>query len=285
MKTLESDEFVSIHTIANQFEGDILKSALEEEGIPVIVRTFHDTAYDGIYIPQKGWGQLMVPSGFEQRSRSVVGDILKDIEKGGSRYENPQNIDPEFWERLLSVSPEDVVARAKVHYDENKNVYRIPFLNETVICRPEDRLIYPENPKSKITSNFQFYLIILTYLLEASDMELSGVFVNEKGIRGGEFFFKGPHMLLTKNLETKFARDRDGFLLAGRSLGGEELNIGDAAFKLWPLPRIPLVYILWLEDEEFPAKVAVNFDSTIDQHLPLDVIWALVNVVSELLVK
>ncbi len=285
MKEFESDEFVSVHTIANQFEADILKSALEEENIPVIVRCFHDTAYDGIYIPQKGWGRLMVPARLKEKSESLIKDILTDIEKGGSRYENPQNIDPSYWESLNSASYQDVVARTGVTYDEDRNIYRIPFLNEMIVCKPLDRLIYPENPKSRITSNFQFYLIILTYLLEAKAIDLSGVLVNEKGIRGGEFFFKGPHKLATEDLEEKFARDKDGFLATGKRLGGEEINIGDAAFKLWPLPRVPLVYILWMEDEEFPARVAVNFDSTIDQHLPLDVIWALVNVTSGLLAK
>ncbi len=285
MRKNESDEFVSVHTLANQFEADVLKNALEGEEIPVIIRCFHDTAYDGIYIPQKGWGRLLVPYNHKEKAEELIREILKDIEKGGSRYENPQNIDSAYWENLLKLDPEEVTSRTKVAYDRKNGVYRIPFLNDTVICKPHDRLVYPENPRSKITSNFQFYLVILTYLLEAKAIELSDILVNEKGIRGGEFFFKGPHKLATEELQKKFGRDKEGFLMAGKKLGGEEIDVGDAAFKLWPLPRIPVVYVLWLEDDEFPAQVAVNFDSTIDRHLPLDVIWALVNVVSELLIK
>jgi len=285
MKERESDEFMSVHTLANQFEADVLKSALEDEDIPVIVRCFHDTAYDGIYIPQKGWGRLLVPETHRDRAKSLIAEILKDIEKGGSRYENPQNIDPLYWENLSAMPPAEVSKRTGVEFDNKTKLYKIPFLNETIICNPVDRLIYPQNPKSKITSNFQLYLVILTYLLETKAIELSGVFVNEKGIRGGEFFFKGPHKLKTDELERKFRKDKQGFIVSGKKLGGEEIDLGDAAFKLMALPKIPLIYILWMEDEEFPASVVINFDSTIDQHLPLDVIWALINVVSELLIK
>ncbi len=285
MKDRSPDEFVSVHTLANQFEADLLKGALENEGIPVIVRSFHDTAYDGIYIPQKGWGRLLVPEVHREKSESLICQILEDIEKGGSRYENPRNIDPVLWENLLVQVPEDVVKRARVKYDDRGGVYKIPFLNETLICNPRDRLIFPENPRSRITSDFQLYLVVLTYLLEAKDVELSNVYVNEKGIKGGEFFFKGPHKLSTGKLESRYRKDEKGFFRAGEKLGGEKVALGDAAFKVWPFPRIPLIYILWMEDDEFPASVSVNFDSTIEQHLPLDVIWGLVNVVSGLLLK
>ena len=36
-------------------------------------------------------------------------------------------------------------------------------------------------------------------------------------------------------------------------------------------------YILYAEDEEFPAQITINFDRTIHRHLPLDVIWAMIN--------
>ncbi|MEE8315119.1 MAG: DUF3786 domain-containing protein, partial [Syntrophobacteria bacterium] len=52
-----------------------------------------------------------------------------------------------------------------------------------------------------------------------------------------------------------------------------------------PLPKIPLGYILWLGDEEFPARVVVTFDGSVEQQLPLDVIWALVNQVGGALLR
>jgi hypothetical protein len=50
-------------------------------------------------------------------------------------------------------------------------------------------------------------------------------------------------------------------------------------------PKVPLAYILWEGDEEFPPKVAVLFDSTIQFHLPLDMIWCMVSETSRRLTE
>jgi hypothetical protein len=104
-------------------------------------------------------------------------------------------------------------------------------------------------------------------------------------IRGGDFFFRGPHVLFTRPLEKRFGSDARTFLEAGLHFGGAETDFGDVSFRIWPLPKLPLCYILWLEDEEFPPRVVVTFDSSVEQHLPLDAIWALVNLVGRRLLR
>jgi len=277
-------DFVEVHRLANQFEADILKGALETENISVLIKRFHDTAYDGIYIPQKGWGKLMVPENEKERALVTVNKILEDIEKRG-RYKDPGNIDPEYWERLESADPLDVQRRGRVSYNSTRKIYEIPFLNELLCCDPENRLIFPIKADSKIVCTFDVYLVVLTYLLDAMATEPSGNLVNEKELNGGTFFFRGPHSLLTQPLAERFGKDGNGLLEKGRGLGGEPVFLADVAFKIWLLPKIPVVYMLWLEDEEFPADVLVNFDETITEHFPLDVVWASVNVLTGLLLK
>lgn len=67
--------FIKVETIENQFEADVIKNALENEQIPVMVRSFHDTAYDGIYIPQKGWGIVLVPEEQKEKAREIIAAI------------------------------------------------------------------------------------------------------------------------------------------------------------------------------------------------------------------
>jgi hypothetical protein len=45
---------------------------------------------------------------------------------------------------------------------------------------------------------------------------------------------------------------------------------GDFSFTLYPLPRIPLYYIFYLPDEEFPAAVTCLFVADATKHLPVD---------------
>ena len=60
------------------------------------------------------------------------------------------------------------------------------------------------------------------------------------------------------------------------SLGGVKEDYGDVSVRFPALPRVPVVMVLWGGDEEFSPRLSVVFDASIDQHLPLDVIYGLV---------
>jgi hypothetical protein len=78
-----------------------------------------------------------------------------------------------------------------------------------------------------------------------------------------------------------FGRDRELFCRAAESLGGSPVPMGDAAYRLWPFPRVPILFVLWEGDDEFEPALHVRFDASVSsQLLTLDTLWALVNVVS-----
>ena len=61
--------------VENRFEGDRVSQALKEAGIPFLMKSFLDTAYNGLYIPQKGWGAVMVPENFEEEAEKVIFEV------------------------------------------------------------------------------------------------------------------------------------------------------------------------------------------------------------------
>jgi hypothetical protein len=81
-RTREAQEvFVKVETVENQFEADVIKSTLQKELIPAMVRSFHDTAYDGIFIPQKGWGLVLVPEVHRERALEIIAALKADFKK------------------------------------------------------------------------------------------------------------------------------------------------------------------------------------------------------------
>jgi len=68
-------DFSKIMTLKNEIEAQVLTEALRERNIPHVVRSFHDSAYDGIFQMQKGWGVLMAPESF----RADIETILKEL--------------------------------------------------------------------------------------------------------------------------------------------------------------------------------------------------------------
>ena len=103
---------------------------------------------------------------------------------------------------------------------------------------------------------------------------LSSSTVSEKELSSGEFFFRS-HPLATGKMEEIYGSDSECFIKRGIALGGKQVKHGDVAIELQVLPRIPVTVILWKADDEFPARVQMLFDPTIDTHMQLDAIWSL----------
>jgi hypothetical protein len=68
----------------------------------------------------------------------------------------------------------------------------------------------------------------------------------------------------------KFGRSAKWFKEIGIKLGGELSGVGDASFILKAFPYIPMQYVLWEGDEEFPSTVQLLFDASVDHYLSLE---------------
>ena len=69
------EEFEKILILENEIEAQLLDSVLNERGIPHRIRSFHDSAYDGIYQAQKGWGRVDAPPNFKEEITSIYRDL------------------------------------------------------------------------------------------------------------------------------------------------------------------------------------------------------------------
>ena len=50
-------------------------SILDERNIPHRIRSYHDTAYDGLFQVQKGWGEIRAPSPVKDQILEVLREI------------------------------------------------------------------------------------------------------------------------------------------------------------------------------------------------------------------
>lgn len=73
-----------VHVPENRFEADIITQALDREGIPVVCRAHEETAYDGLFIPQRGWGSILVPTAQKERALEIIRDVMKTYRPSGS---------------------------------------------------------------------------------------------------------------------------------------------------------------------------------------------------------
>jgi len=69
--------------VENRFEGDRIRQALEEAQIPYMIKSYLDTAYDGLYIPQKGWGAVMVPEELREKAERIILEVKTSFREEG----------------------------------------------------------------------------------------------------------------------------------------------------------------------------------------------------------
>jgi deoxyribose-phosphate aldolase len=66
---------VLLRDLDDRFQADLWTQALEEQGVPHLLRTFEDTAYDGLFISQKGYGRIFVEEDWLERARKIDADL------------------------------------------------------------------------------------------------------------------------------------------------------------------------------------------------------------------
>ena len=182
------------------------------------------------------------------------------------------------WDLLVAMKPGDVCRAAAVTYDSATSTYGIRSFGMDFFISLRDRTITSSAAGSGVVLGklgYFYRISVLWYLVSAKDIACTSRPVKLEHIKGGEIFTKGSHVLPLDSIAAAFNKDKERFIEKGKKLGGESVQRGDAAIRLWPLPRIPATLTLWLEDEEFPARVDLLFDSTCELQLPTDIIWSI----------
>ncbi len=70
------DRNEKIIILKNQIEANILGPILMERNIPHIIVSYHDSAYDGIWQMQKGWGHIEAPPEYKDEITKIYQDII-----------------------------------------------------------------------------------------------------------------------------------------------------------------------------------------------------------------
>jgi hypothetical protein len=62
---------VKILEFENEFEAARLTDILTEKNIPHLIRSYHDSAYDGLWQTQSNWGHIEAPEEFCEEIKHI----------------------------------------------------------------------------------------------------------------------------------------------------------------------------------------------------------------------
>lgn len=117
------------------------------------------------------------------------------------------------------------------------------------------------DPKGQSCSNLT-QAALLQYLVLADGTPLANQWVSLRELPNGTFYERAFQGYSGNLVARAFKSDVKSFREAALKLGGEPLELGDASFRFWALPRVPLAVVYWSGGDEFPSSVQVLFDAS-----------------------
>jgi hypothetical protein len=69
------DEYKKMVVLDNEIEAQLMDSILTERNIPHRMKSYHDSAYDGIFQAQKGWGHIEAPLRYKEEIIAIHADL------------------------------------------------------------------------------------------------------------------------------------------------------------------------------------------------------------------
>ncbi len=189
----------------------------------------------------------------------------------------------EFWDMLLARNPAEVCRDAEVA-PLDRGGYNVKCLNENWIVELETRSIKKAYGQAAGDWDRLMPFFILAYLVKADQSRPSGRMVSPRDIMPGLNYFQGMHSLDAKPLEEFFGQDAALFARAAGALGADPTGQGDASMRLWLFPKLPVEFIFWAADEDFPSRATVLLDDQSRFLYPVNVIYKAVNLLVKRLV-
>ncbi len=110
-------------------------------------------------------------------------------------------------------------------------------------------------------------ILILHYLSNARTIRMTNSLINYRQVRDGANYFPAFEKRSTKPFLNTFGTHPESMIRASQALGGEEVRQGDAGVKVTALPFVPVYFVIWKGDAEFPPSGNILFDSSIEKFL------------------
>jgi hypothetical protein len=120
-------------------------------------------------------------------------------------------------------------------------------------------------------------ILLLHYFLQAKGTPLANKTIAYKELPEGIVYFRTFHKRAIKPLVDNFGSNPKKLLEAAKGLGGVRADYGDVAVTINAFKKVPITFVLWKGDEEFPPDGSILFDATVSDYLSIEDI----NVLSE----
>jgi hypothetical protein len=81
------DKLEKIAVLDNEVQAELVDSVLSERDIPHIMRSYYDSALDGLFQSRAGWGHVEAPESCRDEVLAVINEIKRQASSGAAPQE------------------------------------------------------------------------------------------------------------------------------------------------------------------------------------------------------
>jgi hypothetical protein len=182
-----------------------------------------------------------------------------------------ENLCKEF----VKYDPEEVARRSGARYDSEKKQFTLTYFNkEYLISYPQGSTVLKDDKEKDIYTDenrmLSHKMKILSYLYRATNSSLTNKWIPFRELEGVGHAYHGFAKIGIDRLVEFFGHRGELFLEAGLKLGGKKVDIGDVGIEIRVFPNVPMVFGLWLADDEFPADATILYDCSAVKELHVE---------------
>lgn len=192
--------------------------------------------------------------------------------------------DPILWERLSNLDGEEVRKRIGVVAVE-KGIYDLDVLNRTYQIDANRQKILQSGSEISREMDEHCSTAFIMYLLEGKDIKPTGEWVSPLDLPFGAQFFRGPHAVPVNRIIGRFGTAQHDFDNVCQNLSGKPIEFADSAYAFDVFKHLPMAALLWVADDEFPARVSLLVDRTAHLHFQLDALLGALMILEDALLN
>ncbi len=169
---------------------------------------------------------------------------------------------------LSQADPRIVSRNSAVIFNKEQDGFILPYLNRQYFVHHRTGEV-----KSLLDGqgvSIQQQILFLHYLAQARGTELQGKWITFKELPGGQIYIEPYQNRTTKPFLKYFGQKQEKFVELAAALEGKASSFGDVSMVLRPFPRIPILFVLWEGDEEFPPSTNILYDASAPDYLPTE---------------
>jgi hypothetical protein len=180
------------------------------------------------------------------------------------------------YKKALELGKEEVSSKNPLHLcrvsgaqfietDKKPDRIQIMFLNRMVTISWPD-LIFSQDSDEEM--KIKEKILILHYLNNAKKEELTGELIAYQEIPSARFYLSSFNARSKDPFIAAFGENQDKLPGAAQELfAAQSASLGDVSVTIQAFPKIPVTFVIWQGDEEFPPNGTILFDSSIKDDL------------------